>query len=229
MLDALTLKRDTAERDRAEDDELNVIRLARDGDVDAFDGLVRRYERRVLKLAYQMVGNRDDAQDVAQDVFVRLWKYLSKIRDEAKFSTWLYRMVVNSSYDLLSRRRQSYHHVSFDDPNGNVPEVADEAAVPLERGLVARDLKDKVLAALDRLTPSERTVFVLRDIEGLEVSQIAGIHESSKVTVRRHLSNARHKMRAILIELDPGLGKPGPMASAAGQEAVTATDLEDKR
>ena len=114
---------------------------------------------------------------------------------------------MNASYDLLNRRKADYDHVSIDDANGRPIDLPDEEAVPLDRSLAASDLKEKVLEALDRLTPSERTVFVLKDIEGLEVKAIAVIHESSPITVRRHLSNARGKMRTVLTELYPGFAR----------------------
>jgi RNA polymerase sigma-70 factor (ECF subfamily) len=185
-------------------DTPDVIRQAKAGDLEAFEVLVRRHERRVLKLAYQMVGNLDDAQDVAQEVYLRLWKYLGKIRDEAKFSTWLHRMVVNSSYDFLNRRRAHPDQVPLAEQEH---QVADERQIPLDRLAVSADLRAHVMRALERLTPSERTVFVLRDIDGLDVKEIAEIHESSRVTVRRHLSNARHKLRVVLAGFGTGVDR----------------------
>ena len=188
-----------------ESETLELIQKARTGDMDAFDLLILRYERRVLKVAYQLVGNRDDAQDV----FVRLYKYLGKVRDDQKFATWLYRLAVNASYDLLNRRSSYREIIPLEGPSGQLHDVPDERTVPGDRSAEAIELKEKVLASLDRLTPSERIVFVLKDIDGLEVNEIAGIQAISQITVRRHLSTARHKMRAILAALHPSLARRG--------------------
>lgn len=204
-----------------------MIRHARAGDVEAFEALVKRHERRVLKVAYQMVGNLDDAQDIAQDVFIRLWKYMSKMRDEAKFTTWLYRLVVNASYDHLNRYKLSRGQVSLDDPNSGPDELADEGAIAIDRDAAGRQLRDKVVAALDRLTPAERTVFVLRDLEDLDVAEIAAIQGISKITVRRHLSTGRHKMRAVLTELYPGFAKQQAELDQPAGAIGDVTDVDD--
>ena len=206
MENVLPFRRTDAARE-AMCETIRLIHLARGGDEAAFESIIRSYERRVLKVAYRMVGNLHDAQDVAQEVFVRLWRHLDKIRDEDKFSTWLYRMVMNASYDLLAVRKRSSGSVSLDDPQSGSWDLSDDDAIPLDRRIVARDLQARVVAALDRLTPSERTVFVLRDLEDLEVVEIAKIQNINKITVRRHLSTARHKMRAVLIELYPGFAR----------------------
>src|SRR5438552_1427446 len=145
MANALAVTAERYQRTPPTEEALELIRAARGGDLAAFEMLVQRHERRVLRVAYQMVGNLDDAQDVAQEVFIRLWKYLGKMRDEAKFSTWLYRLVVNSSYDLLNRRKVDHDHVSFDDPAGTLPELADESIIPLDRSVAAIDLKERVV------------------------------------------------------------------------------------
>lgn len=212
MENVLPFRRTDAARE-AMSETIRLIHLARGGDEAAFEAIIRNYERRVLKVAYRMVGNLHDAQDVAQEVFVRLWKHLDKIRDEEKFSTWLYRMVMNASYDLLAVRKRSASSVSLDDPQSGSWDLSDDDAIPLDRRIVARDLQSKVVAALDRLTPSERVVFVLRDLEGVEVVDIATIQDINKITVRRHLSTARQKMRTVLIELYPGFARQAEAAS----------------
>jgi len=197
----------TAQVDDGNSEVVRLIREAKAGSHDAFDLLIRRYQRRVLKVAYQYVGSVDDAQDVAQEVFVRLFKYLGRIRDERKFETWLYRLAVNASYDHLSRRSHRRDVVPIEDSEGREMALPDDRQIPSDRQAEGRQLKDRILASLDRLTPSEKAVFVLKDLNGKEVAEIADIKGISRITVRRHLSTARQKMRAMLAELDPSLAQ----------------------
>lgn len=194
-------------------DTAELIRRAREGNLDAFDELIVRHESRVLRLAYHMVGNADEAADVAQEVFVRIFKYINKIRDETKFATWLHRLVIHASYDYL-RRYRMHETVSLDaESEGELSlheTIADER-VSVEHDVIHKDLQQKLLEALGVLTPSERAVFVLRDVNGLEVKEIAEIQEISQVTVRRHLSTGRHKLREVLRGWRMNVPENGPV------------------
>jgi len=171
------------------DDTFALISQARKGDMAAFDLLMRRHERLVLMTALRFLnGNMADAQDAAQTVFLRLHRSLGQFRSDATFSAWLYRITVNVCHDI-NRRSQRRGEV-------------DLAAVA--RHLAATDRyhdpdeerrMQAVRAGLAQLGEKERTAIVLRDIEGLETSQVASILGSSEATVRSQISVGRRKLR----------------------------------
>jgi RNA polymerase sigma-70 factor (ECF subfamily) len=183
-------------------DEADLIRAAAAGDRQAFQDLVLRKREQVVRTAYQVVGDLDEAQDVAQVVFLRLWKVLRRFDPRHRFDTWLYRITVNASIDVLRSRG----------PKGWMQPLPDAAADRLagptadaERALDLADLQRAFLRLAARLAPKQRAVFVLKEIEGLETAEIGralGIRES---TVRNHLLQARRVLREGLEQEYPGL------------------------
>jgi len=153
-------------------------------DTRRFEELMREHERMVLRVALRMTGRLDQAQDAAQDTFLRLWRHLDSIDAEGAIKTWLYRTVMNICIDRI-RRRKPQSDLDFD-----LPSPA-RHAVDLEQSqLVAK--------ALQRVTERERAAIVLREIEGLETAEAAAILGTSEVTVRTHISTGKAKMRAWL-------------------------------
>src|SRR5579875_1905073 len=193
------------QQQRAEDDEL--IRAAQKGDRTAFDALVRRYDRSVLRLALHMLGNEQDAQDVHQDAFIKAYRHLSNFRFECSFYTWLYRIVTNLCLDQLRRRKSRK-----EDP-GTVLDAAGEemdlmANVQDERATAdpARELERKhqhaaIQSALADLTPRERTVFELKHYQGLKLRTIGEMLSTTEETAKNTLFRATRKLRARLAEV----------------------------
>ncbi len=164
------------------------LRLAKTGNVAAFEALLRLYEVRVARTALRLLGNRQDAQDAAQEVFLRLHRQISRIESAGNLSGWLYRVTVNASYDILRKRRSS---VSIEDAR-----LAVESSAEAEAG---RDQQRRLVAeALQTLPEKERAALALRDIEGLSTQEVAGILGSSEATVRSQVSTARLKIRKFL-------------------------------
>ena len=161
---------------RSEDDEL--IRAAQKGDRTAFDALVRRYDRSVLRLALHMLGNEQDAQDVHQDAFIKAYRHLSNFRFECSFYTWLYRIVTNLCLDQLRRRKSRKEDPStvVDASGGEMDLMAhlqdERAAHNPGRELERKVMSAAIKAALDELTPRERTVFELKHYQGLKLRTI---------------------------------------------------------
>ena len=174
----------------------DLVQRALRGEDEAFDELVVAHERRVWSLAYQIVGNADDAREITQDVFLRVHQHLKSYDPSRPFGSWLYRIAVNCTYDYLRKRPD---HDSLDDMDApeHDPRLAAPARHP-DTGLAAREVRQVLRHALRRLTPVERTVFLLRDVEGLATREIAFIVKCSTITVRRHSSNARLKLRQAL-------------------------------
>lgn len=190
---------------RAEDDEL--IRAAQKGERTAFDALVRRYDRSVLRLALHMLGNEQDAQDVHQDAFIKAYRHLSNFRFECSFYTWLYRIVTNLCLDQLRRRKSRR-----EDPGTVLDAAGDEmdlmANVQDERAMAnpARELERKnmniaIQAALEKLTPRERTVFELKHYQGLKLRTIGEMLSTTEETAKNTLFRATRKLRGALAEV----------------------------
>lgn len=190
---------------RAEDDDL--IRAAQKGERTAFDSLVRRYDRSVLRLAMHMLGNEEDAQDVHQEAFIKAYRHLGNFRFECSFYTWLYRIVTNLCLDQLRRRK------SRREDSGTVLDASGEemdlmANVQDERSTAdpARELQRKhqneaIQSALAELTPRERTVFELKHYQGLKLRTIGEMLSTTEETAKNTLFRATRKLRARLAEI----------------------------
>ncbi len=182
---------------RADDRQL-VERAAR-GDREAFGALVQRHQDRVFNLSYQVVRNREDALDVAQEAFVKAFASLSSFKGDASFTTWMHRIVVNLAIDCLRRRRRG-DATSYDDRVA-VPEEGDVGpAAPEnpETTLGARQVRSLLSRGLEALPPTHRAVLVLREIEGLSYEEIARAVGCNLGTVMSRLFYARRKLQKAL-------------------------------
>jgi RNA polymerase sigma-70 factor (ECF subfamily) len=161
------------------------LEAARAGDRAAFDLLMRRHERLVLGTAYRLAGNLEDAQDVSQEVFLRLYRNLARL-DTGNLAAWLYRVTVNVCHDARRRRANTVPVEDAPEPaaTGDPQQFAGEAE---RRALLLRSLWT--------LSEKERAALVLRDLEGLATAEVARVLGSSVATVRSQISKARLKMR----------------------------------
>jgi RNA polymerase sigma-70 factor (ECF subfamily) len=186
-----------------EENEAGLIRRAQQGDQDAFERLVREYDRSVLRLAMNLLHSPDEARDVYQEAFLKVFRNLHQFRFDCSFHTWLYRIVTNVCLDHLRRRKvrkeESTVVATPEGPVDQVSRIAEEgpAANP-ERQLWNRELSDGITAALEGLTPRERTVFELRHYEGLRLRAIGDILGTTEEAAKNCLFRATQKMRAGL-------------------------------
>ena len=184
----------------------DLIRKAAGGDRRAFDRLVVVKRERVVRTAYQVTGDLEDARDVAQSVFLRLWHVLPRFDPGQRFDTWLYRITVNAAIDLLrTRGPKGMLQPLPEDPSVLEAEGSDGG---LEAGLDLRDLQRAFSRLAARLSPKQRAAFVLREIEGLETAEVARILDVTESTVRNHVLQARRTLRAGLEKDYPGLCPP---------------------
>ena len=161
---------------------------AKSGDLDAFDQLMRLHEKQVLSTALRILGSMEDAQDAAQETFLRLYKSLNRLPDILEIKSWLYRVTVNVCRDSLRKRlRHRTEQLSGPDPISIAPDP-ELAWMNQERGRL-------VEMALTTLPEKERAAVVLRDVEGLSTREVAGILGSSEVTVRSQICVARGKLK----------------------------------
>lgn len=175
------------------------IRRSAAGDRQAFELLLKTYQSMVLRVARSLVGNPTDAEDVAQEAFVRFYRSLARLDAGRDPVGWIYRLTVNASWDLLERRRKD-RRLAEDFGRESMSEGR------FTRGTVEEaDLPELLRRSLQVLPPRVRAVFVLREVEGLEVVDIARTLRITRITVRRHLSRARQKLHEHLAHSHPEL------------------------
>lgn len=185
--------------------DLELVELARKGDMAAYEILVGRYQTRVYALAYNIVHNEADARDVAQDAFVKAWKSLSNFQSRSAFYTWIYRITTNLGIDLIRKRRNQpavpEEVLGFDpeEAAGSVIEPVDHTH-PSD-GMSRRELRRQIDLALEKLTPEHRTVIVLREFDCLDYQEIADVLECSVGTVMSRLFYARRNLKKYLKEV----------------------------
>jgi RNA polymerase sigma-70 factor (ECF subfamily) len=177
--------------------DAELISLAAGGDPAAFQLLVEQHRAMVYRVAYQFAGNHYDAEDIAQDVFIKVYRSLPKFRQDSQFTSWIYRIAMNACID--HRRRQTA---------GGVLPVAEEAEQKMENtpeerpgpetSAYAGELGNVLEAEIRRLPPGQRIVFVMRHHEGLKLGEIASALGLAEGTVKRQLHAAVHRLRAVL-------------------------------
>jgi RNA polymerase sigma-70 factor (ECF subfamily) len=175
------------------------IRLAQEGDAEAFEELVGRHERCVYGTAWRLLGHLEDARDAAQEVFLRLYRSLARIDPGRPLQPWLYRVTVNVCRDLgrERRRRSRWSPSSVEELRGERGlEPEDPLAGPERRAEAAQETR-RMLELLEELPDKERTALVLRDLEGLSTAEVAECLGSSPVTVRTQISRARLKLHRL--------------------------------
>ena len=182
-------------------EETRLVDAARTGDIKAFESLVRRYDRNVFRIAQHITQNREDAEDVVQDAFLKAYQNLGQFQGQSKFYTWLVRIAVNEALMRLRRRRPE-RMISLDEDvkteEDSMPrEVADWSPNP-EQQYSQAELKEILGKTIQGLPPSFRTVFVLRDVEGLSTEETAATLDLSVPAVKSRLLRARLQLRERL-------------------------------
>ena len=183
-----------------EQQEQKWISAAQKGDQDAFEALVRLYEKRVFALTGRMCRNPEDAAEAAQEAFLSAWQGLPFFRGDASFSTWLYRLASNACVDLLRRegRRQSAAGPSLNDEEVQL-EVPDTAPSPQEQA-ERSELRQQIEEALSALPEDYRQVLILREMHQRSYDEIAEILALDLGTVKSRINRGRKRLRKILLE-----------------------------
>jgi RNA polymerase sigma-70 factor (ECF subfamily) len=181
----------------------SLIRAAQRGDQDAFEQLVRAHDQSMLRLAMNLLRSPDDARDVYQEAFLRVYRNLDSFRFDCSFHTWLYRIVTNICLDQLRKRKvrkeESAVVETSDGPIDRMEVFAEEAAhANPERTLWNRELKQRIETALQDLTPRERMVFELRHYQGMRLRNIGETLGTTEEAAKNCLFRATQKMRAVL-------------------------------
>ncbi len=189
------------------DTEKILLTQVRAGDESSFEALVNAHSSRLIGMAWRMVGNREDAEDLAQETFIRLHKNIVKFRGESSLSTWLYRILSRLAIDHLRRQKlkqKIFFMRNTDEEQDPLEQAADPGANPGEIYL-AGEAGRKLTRAMEKLSARQRMVFILRHHEGLPLKEIAGVLELEEGTVKTHLHRAIHFLRNELKDLKGGL------------------------
>jgi RNA polymerase sigma-70 factor (ECF subfamily) len=195
-----------------------LIRRAQRGEERAFEELVRRHEERAIRVALALIANREDARDLAQEAFLRVFRNLERFDFEHEFTTWLYRIVTNLAIDHLRKRRPAMSTSAEEEEEADL-DLADPEGPPPSRALEQMETAERVRACIDRLAPHFRSVMILRELEGLPCTEIARIVGATHVTVRWRLHRGR---KLFLEEWERMHGGDPEETSRSAEDANTA-------
>jgi RNA polymerase sigma-70 factor (ECF subfamily) len=205
-MNATVLNSNKIDKDKNEFDEKleretrKIIRKIKSGEENAFSSLVGMYKNQVAALAYKMVGDYDEAADIAQIVFVKINQNIWRYDEKKKFYTWLYRITVNASIDYMRKHRR-HQHESID----NIIERADEKNASPELSYQRSRIREYIDSATLSLNEKQRNAFVLRDMNGCNIDDVANIMDMPEATVRWYLHRARAKIKKELKRKYPQL------------------------
>lgn len=188
-----------------EADDRPLVERARKHDADAFEELVRRHQSRIYGLCYHLTGNHEDANDLAQDSFIKAWKAIPTFRGDASFITWIYRIATNNCLTHLKSRRNALPHLSLNDLDANTEN--DPTLVELvsnhtpRRDSQLNELQKRLNEAMMKLSEEHRMVVAMHDVQGMSHVEIAEVLGCNPGTVRSRLFYARQQLQAWLSDL----------------------------
>lgn len=182
-------------------DEKELIRQAKKGDLKAYEDIIGLYEKRVFSTIYYMVKNDNDVEDIAQEVFIKIYKNLNNFKEESSLYTWIYRITVNVCIDELKKRKKVvYIDEKIDTKDGEVElQLPDNSKSPTD---IAEDneLKYRLEKCIKKLPESQRMMIILRDIKGFTYMEIAEIMKMNLGTVKSKINRARAALKELLEE-----------------------------
>lgn len=183
--------------------EASLIEQAKAGDIESFQQLISEHEKRVFNIAYRMLGNIEDAKDVAQEALVKAYRGIKNFKGKSSFSTWLYAIVNNACIDFIRKNRKTnliYLDKDYEGGNGTYKmEIPDRKDTP-EEILEKKEVQNLVHESIDQLSPLHKKVIILRDIEEFSYKEIAEILNCSEGTVKSRISRARNNLKLIIQE-----------------------------
>jgi RNA polymerase sigma-70 factor (ECF subfamily) len=190
--------------------ELERIRRARNGDAEAFRGIVEAYSRPLWRAAFRVLGDGTAAEDAVQDAFLHAWRALDRFDEQAEFSTWLYRITINAAIDhRRERRRREARSGPLPEDFDGQPTVRSDAPDP-HRQAYWREMADRAQDAISDLPEAERTAILLRHFEGCSIAEIARVLGGGENSAKQSVFRAVRKLRAIL----------GPMMEMSRGETI---------
>jgi RNA polymerase sigma-70 factor (ECF subfamily) len=176
-------------------EQSDLIQLSREGDMEAFRCLMEQHQQYAYQIAYRVVHSGEDARDIVQDAFVKVWQHLSHYKIKHSFTTWLFRIVVNTALDKV-RQNKRYKHSTLTEGSGM--QITDSEKNP-ETAYIRQETLMMIQKAMNRLPEKQRIVFILRDLQGLSIEEVAEILQCSHQNIKSHLFHARRAIRKMII------------------------------
>jgi RNA polymerase sigma-70 factor (ECF subfamily) len=178
-----------------------LIQKSKSGDLNSFETLIKTYQKMAYNVAYRIMGNEEDAKDMTQEALIKVYRNIGNFRMDSSFSTWLYRIVMNTCKDELRKRKVKV--ISIDQPietgDGQMQmEIEDEGRKPDEI-LVSKETQNEVHEALQEVSEKNRIVVVLRDIKGFSYSEISDIIDVPVGTIKSRISRGRQELKNVLL------------------------------
>jgi RNA polymerase sigma-70 factor (ECF subfamily) len=170
-------------------EDTDLVRLCQNGDIPAFDELFHKYRDKIYSTAYRMINNQEDALDLTQEIFLKVYQKIGKYDFKSTFSTWLYRLAMNVCIDEL-RKRKKVNLVPLSQDYADEKTPADN--------VISKEEEDLIWEALNSLKEKERAILVLRDVEGLPYDEIAKILKCSLGRVKSRIHESREKLKMAL-------------------------------
>lgn len=186
---------------RMSESEKDLLKKSKSGDIEAFERLIEGYQTRVFNIAYRMIRNHDDAADLAQEVFIKVYRYIKNFKEESSFSTWIFRITKNVCLDEL-RKRKNKHIISLDEEiklnDGEVVRQIESKDDTPEMLAEKKEIRELINNAIDDLSAEHRIVIILRDIQGFSYEDISKIIECPEGTVKSRINRARKALKQKL-------------------------------
>ena len=173
-----------------------LIECAAAGDLAAFEEIMKHSEKRVMQMTWRMLGNEADARDAAQEVFLRVYKYLGRFKQDQPFFAWVYQITLNVCRDIAKKRRQyDTQFISLENGGHEAALVVCDDRADAEQTLIRVQERELIMRAIATLPERERAAILLRDLDGFSTDEVAHIMKSTDTTVRSQISSARQKIR----------------------------------
>lgn len=182
-------------------DEKELIKRAKDGDLKAYEDIIGIYEKKVFSIIYHMVRNESEVEDIAQEVFIKIYRNLPKFKEQSSLYTWIYRITVNVCIDEMKKRKNVIYindNIKTDDGEIEI-QIKDEGKT-LEEIVNDKEYKRELFNCIKKLPERQRIMIVLRDIKGFTYMEIAEILKMNLGTVKSQINRARASLKEILIE-----------------------------
>ena len=178
-----------------------LINRCMNGDIEAFEELISDYEKRVFNIAFRMIGNYNDAEDISQEIFIKVFKSIKNFKGNSSFYTWLYRIVVNECYDIAKKKKKILAF-SIDTPivtgeDEIQRDIKDRGKLP-EEEYENKELRKEIQKALNMVSNEHRTMIVLRDVQGFSYDEISEMLKCPPGTVKSRINRARKALKELL-------------------------------
>lgn len=184
--------------------EKDLIHRAKRGDISAFEDLISGYEKKVYNTAYRFFNNAEDAMDVSQEIFIKVFTSLRRFREDSSFSTWLYRIAVNTCIDFLRKKREDVLPIKEEIVMDDKTKLGFQTELP-EEFVEKQEVKQAIMKAISTLPEEQRICIILRDVQGFSYTEISDVLSCSLGTVKSRLFRGRRALKENLKDPEPFL------------------------